>query len=121
MKKRGFTLTETLIAASVMGLIFAAVAGLYSTTIKSFAFTNNQYDADMGASLAVQNLNRELQEAKQVTIVSPTRIRIKYLQKDAQGVFIRNAIDEVNYIDIYRGNANFSANSTRLKSPHRSI
>lgn len=94
-----------------MGLIFAATAGLYSTTIKSFAYTNNQYDADMGASLALQNLNRELQEAKQVSIISPTRIRIKYLQKDANGIYIRNAIDEVNYVDVYRGNANKTANT----------
>jgi prepilin-type N-terminal cleavage/methylation domain-containing protein len=111
-KKRGFSLTEVLIAATIMGFIFAAVAGLYSTTIKSFAFTNNQYDADMGASLALQNLNRELQEAKQVTIVSPTRIRIKYLQKDINGVYIRNAVDEVNYVDVFRGNANLTANAS---------
>jgi prepilin-type N-terminal cleavage/methylation domain-containing protein len=112
MKRRGFTLTEVLIAASIMGLIFAATSAMFSTTIKSFTFTNNQYDADMGASLALQNLNRELQEAKEVTILSPTRIRIKYLQKDINGDYIRNATDEVNYVEVYRGNANFTANAS---------
>lgn len=103
---------EVMIAASVLGLIFAATAGIYSTTIKSFTYTNNQYDADMGASLALQLLNRNLQEAKQVTIVSPTRIRINYLQKDADGIYIRNAVDEVNYVEFYRGNANLTANAS---------
>lgn len=112
MKNRGFTLTEVLVAASVMGLIFVGSASLISTTIRSFTFTSNQYDADMGASLALQNLNRDLQEAKRVTIISPTRIRINYLQKDVDGAYIRNAVDEVNYVDIYRGNPNLSASTT---------
>lgn len=103
---------EVLIATSILGLIFAATAGMFTTTIKSFTFTNNQYDADMGASLALQLLNRNLQEAKQVTIVSPTRIRINYLQKDADGIYIRNAVDEINYVEFYRGNANLTANAS---------
>ncbi len=110
MKKKAFTLTEVLIAATMMAMIFAATAAMFSTTIKSFTFTSNQYDADMGASTALQILNRNLQEAKAVSIMSPTRIRINYLQKDVNGVYIMNAVDSVNYVDFYRGNANLSAN-----------
>ncbi len=111
-KQRGFSMAEVMIASVIFAMLIAAISGIYSTTIKSFTFTNNQYDADMGASLALQTLNRNLQEAKQVEIVSPTRIRIKYLQKDANGIYIRNAVDETNYVEIYRGNANMSANSS---------
>ena len=111
-KRRGYSLTEVLIASTIFGLIFAATAAMFSTSIKSFTFTNNQYDADMGASLALQQLNRNLQEAKQVEIISPTRIRINYLQKDANGIYIRNAVDEVNYVEFYRGNPNMTASST---------
>lgn len=111
-RRRGFSLTEVLIAASIFGIILAATAAMFSTTIKSFTFTNNQYDADMGASLALQLLNRNLQEAKQVEIVSPTKIRINYLQKDVNGLYIRNAVDDVNYVEFYRGNPNLTANTS---------
>lgn len=111
-RRRGFSLTEVLIAASIFGIILAATAAMFSTTIKSFTYTNNQYDADMGASLALQLLNRNLQEAKQVEILSPTRIRINYLQKDANGLYIRNAVDDVNYVEFYRGNPNLTANTS---------
>ncbi|MBN9503396.1 MAG: hypothetical protein BGO01_01780 [Armatimonadetes bacterium 55-13] len=111
MKRRGFSLVEVTIAATVIAMIMVTTLGLFSTTIRSFTYTNNQYDADMSASLALQILNRNLQEAKQVTILSPTSMRINYLQKDANGIYIRNAIDETNYVDFYLGNSNFSANS----------
>jgi prepilin-type N-terminal cleavage/methylation domain-containing protein len=112
MKRRGFTLVEVLVAATVIAMISGATLGMISTSIKSFTYTNNQYDADMGASTALQLLNRNLQEAKQVSILSPTSIRINYLQKDANGIYIRNAVDETNYVDFYRGNTNLTANSS---------
>lgn len=120
MKQKGFALTEVTIASSLIGMVFAGCLGLLSSTIKSFGFTSNQYDADVTASLALQHLNRDLQEAKRVTIISPTRIRVHYLQRDANGTYIRNAMDENTTIDFYRGNANFSASSTGsflIKSP----
>jgi type II secretory pathway pseudopilin PulG len=111
-KQRGFSMVEVLTAAGLMAMIFAAICGLFSTTIKSFTYTNNQVDSDMEASLALQLLNRNLQEAKQVSIQSPTSIRINYLQKDANGIYIRNAVDTVNYVEIFRGNKNFTANTS---------
>lgn len=112
MKKQAFSLVEVLLAATIFAMLMTALLSMFAATIKSFTFTNNQYDADMEASLALQNLSRSLQEAKQVTINSPTSITISYPQKDVNGVYIRNTLDTVNYINIFRGNTNFTANPT---------
>src|SRR6476620_7467158 len=99
MKKQAFSLVEVLLAATIFAMMMTALLSMFAATIKSLTFTNNQYDADMEASLALQNLIRSLQEAKQLTINSPTSITISYPQKNVNGVYIRNTLDTVNYIN----------------------
>lgn len=101
--KRGFTLVEMSLVTMIMSMLVIGMASLFSSTIKSFTHTTNQYDADMSASIALQIVNRDLQEAKQVQIVSATSIRVYYPKLEADGTYNRTILDTVNYVDFYRG------------------
>lgn len=106
MKKRGFTLVEMTLVTAIMAMIIVGTASLFAGTIRSFVRTTNQFDADMSASTALQIVNRDLQEAKQVQIISATRVRVFYPQIAADGTYNRMMIDDVNYVDFYRGKKN---------------
>jgi prepilin-type N-terminal cleavage/methylation domain-containing protein len=110
MKKRAFSLIEVLLATGIMGLIVAGATSISTMAARGLVFTSNQHDADMSASYALMKLSRELQEATSVEIVSSTRIRVKYLQVDVNGDYIRGAIDNVNTVDFFRGNTDFTPN-----------
>lgn len=103
MKQRGFTLVEMTVVTAIMAMIIAATASLFSNSIRSFTRTTNQFDSDMSASTALQIVNRDLQEAKQVQILSPTRIRVFYPVLEANGTYNRMSLDTVNTVDFYRG------------------
>lgn len=96
----------------IMSMMIAAMASLFSGTIKSFTHTNNQFDADMSASIALQIVNRDLQEAKQVAILSSTSIRVYYPLLEANGTYNRTVLDTANYVDFYRGKENGDASTT---------
>ncbi len=112
MKQRAFSLVEVLLATGIMGLIIAGSISVSSMAASGLVRTSNQHDADMSASYALMKLSRELQEATSVEVISATRIRVRYLQKDVAGDYIRNAIDNVNTVDFYRGNADLTPDSS---------
>ncbi len=112
MKKRGFTLTETLASVGLFAIIALGTTSLIFGNIKSFISTTNQIDADQSASTALGIMSRNLQEAKQVQINSPTSITVFYPELIAGGTYNRNVLDTVNTVDFYRGNANGTANSS---------
>ena len=106
MKRRGFTIVEMTTVMFVMTALIVGAATLLSTTIRSFTHTSNQFDADMSASIALQIVNRDLQEAKQVAILSPTKVRVYYPKLEADGTYNRTVLDTATYVDFYRGKAN---------------
>jgi prepilin-type N-terminal cleavage/methylation domain-containing protein len=110
--RRGFTLIEMTLVSMIMSLLVVGIASLFSNTIKSFTNTTNQYDADMSASIALQIVNRDLQEAKQVQIISPTSIRVYYPKLEANGTYNRTILDAVNYVDFYRGKLDGTPSTT---------
>ncbi len=110
MKRRGFTLVEMTVVTVIMAMIIVGTATLFSGTIRSFTHTRNQYDSDMSASIALQIVNRDLQEAKQVAILSSTRIRVFYPKLEADGTYNRTVLDDVNTVDFYRGDEDGTAN-----------
>ncbi len=110
MKQRGFSLVEMTLVTAIMAMIITGTASLFANTIRSYAHTTTQFDADMTASTALQIVNRDLQEAKQVAIISPTHVRVYYPQIAADGTYIRTMLDDVNYVDFYRGKQDGSPN-----------
>lgn len=105
-KQRGFTLIEVSVVSVIMSMVLIGAASLLSGTIRSFTYTSNQYDSDMAASTALQIVNRNLQEAKQVQILSPTSIRVFYPVVTPNGTYDRRMLDVVNTVDFYRGDEN---------------
>ncbi|MEA2553617.1 MAG: hypothetical protein QOJ65_1793 [Fimbriimonadaceae bacterium] len=90
-----------MLVTALMVLIGGGAAAVVFQLLRSFTYTSAQLSADMEASLAVQKMARDLQEAKQVDLLSATSMRVYYPQL-ANGLYTR-ALDTANYIDYYRG------------------
>jgi prepilin-type N-terminal cleavage/methylation domain-containing protein len=104
MKTRsGFTLVEVMISLSILSLVLFAAASLTVTAGRSFDLTSAQLSACQSASIAVENMNQDLREAKQVTITSATEMVVYYPQLAADGTYIHNALDTVDTVTYYRG------------------
>lgn len=94
----------------LMAVVLIGATSLVTATLRSFAYTSNQFDSDMSASLALQIVSRDLQEAKKVEILSPTSIRVFYPLVTPEGTFDRREIDLVNTVEFYRGNLDGTPN-----------
>lgn len=110
MKRRGFTLVEATFVTVIMTMLMAGVVSILSTSISSFNTTSNQYFVDVGVSTAVQYLSRDVQEAKQVKVLSDTKIRVLYPVVDEKGQYDRNVTAEDSSVDFYRGDLNGKEN-----------
>lgn len=109
-KRLGGTLVETTFVAMFAVII---VTGAMMMTIgvgKSYNRTTAQHHVDQGASRAIQRITRDLQEAKDFTILSSSRIRIFY-PVSAGGTYNRRITDTVNTIEYYRGDENGTVNA----------
>ncbi|MBS1715783.1 MAG: prepilin-type N-terminal cleavage/methylation domain-containing protein [Armatimonadetes bacterium] len=103
MKKRGFTLVEATFVTVIMTMLMMGVVSILATSIASFNTTSNQYYVDVGVSTAMQYLNRDVQEAKEVKVLSETEIRVFYPVVDEKGAYDRNVVAENTAVDYYRG------------------
>ncbi len=113
MKRRaGFTLVEVTIAAGILLMVLTGATLLMSTAARGLDRTSALLDADRAASQAVQHMMLDLEEAKQVTVLSSTSMRVYFPQVDSSGRYIRSALDTVNTIDYFLGTANLTASST---------
>jgi prepilin-type N-terminal cleavage/methylation domain-containing protein len=111
-RKRGFSLVETMMVVAVMALVLTGATGLTVNMIRGYKNTLTQCDADQSASAGLQHLSRDLQEAKQVTVLSPTSIRVYYPQLNADGTYNTAILDTVNTIDFYRATTAGVASTT---------
>jgi type II secretory pathway pseudopilin PulG len=115
MKRRpGFTFIEAMLSCAVLSLVISGVAMMSMSTGRSFDRTQAQIDADRSASQSVQRMMQDLEEAKQVSVLSSTSLRVYFPQTAADGTYIRSALDTVNYINYFRGNSDGSANTSGL-------
>jgi hypothetical protein len=106
MKARpGFTYIEAMISLAIMSFVITGAAMMSTSAGRSFDRTAAQLDADRGASYSVQRMMMDLEEAKQVTVVSATFLRVFFPRVAADGTYIRSALDSVNFIEYYRGTA----------------
>ena len=111
-KRRGFTLIEVMISLSVLTMVLTGSAMLTISAGRSFDLTQAQLDTSLNAAQGVQHLMLGLEEAKQVTVLSATSLRIFFPQVDANGNYIRSALDSVNTIDYFRGTTAGAASTT---------
>lgn len=109
-RRRGFTLVETLLSVAVIALVITSAGQLTMSVGRSFIRTSTQLEVDQGASRGVQWMTRDLQEAKQVDILSSTRIRVRYPVLQVDGSYNRLSLDPVRMVDYYRGDADGTAN-----------
>jgi prepilin-type N-terminal cleavage/methylation domain-containing protein len=111
-RRRGFTMVEVMISLSILSLVLTGSAMLTVGAGRSFDLTQNQLDTSMNAAQGVQHMMLDLEEAKQVTVLSATSLRVYFPQVDANGNYIRSALDTVNTIDYFRGTSAGAASTT---------
>jgi len=104
VKKRGFTVLEIMLIVAVVSIVVLGATGLMGSLSRSYEKTSSQLDADMSVASAIQRLSRDLQEAKQVDVLSKFKIRIYFPKVNDDGTYDRSIIDLDNPIYYYRGN-----------------
>jgi type II secretory pathway pseudopilin PulG len=109
-RRRGFTLVETLMAVGFMAFVIMGAVQLTLGVGRSFHKTTAQIDVDMNASAAVQWMNRDLQEAKQVDITTETHLVVRYPVIQPDGSYNRAILDPNRIVEYYRGDANGTKN-----------
>ena len=114
-KQRGFGIFEVVTTTGIVALVAVGSGGLLVSMFKSFQYSGTQFSADMQTSQSIQKLAKDLQEAKQITLISSTDMRIYYPQKDANGVYT-SSLDNSNTVDYYLGDfaGNLSSAGTYL-------
>ncbi len=110
MKRRGMSLVELLMVTLLMGAVFTGMMNLIVGLGRSYDRTNTQLLADQGAARGIQSIAQDLQEAKVVTVLSPTWIRIYFPIVTTDGSYNRKITDTVNFVEFFRGNKNGTRN-----------
>jgi prepilin-type N-terminal cleavage/methylation domain-containing protein len=111
-RRRGFTLAEVMIASAVLGLVAAGTVALMAGAIRGYNRTTARSDISLDVSQSLQYLARDLQEAKDVTLVQTYHLRIFFPQRNADGSYTRAITDTTNTIEYYRANASGASSST---------
>lgn len=104
-RRRGYSIVETLLAISIISFVITATAQLTMNLGRAYGRASTQLGVDQSASRGVQWLTRDLQEAKQVDILSPTHIRIEFPVVLPDGSYNRAVLDPTTAIDYFRGDA----------------
>lgn len=94
-------------AGTLLAMLSIVSVNIMETGMRSFNKSNSMSDATNDVSIALQYMTRDLQEAKDVTVVSSTQIRIFYPVK-TNGVYDRSVIDNNTYIDYYRSDNSYN-------------
>lgn len=102
-KKRAIGLVEMMIAMTVTGFVITVALSFLISAGRNFDYTAAQLNVDQSAGAAVQWMTRDLQEAKQIDVLSPTKIKVYYPIVEANGSYNRSILDTTNTIEYYRG------------------
>ncbi|CAN5380695.1 hypothetical protein BH11ARM1_BH11ARM1_02540 [soil metagenome] len=111
-RTRGITLFETLLASAVVLMVAGGATSLIIQGMRSFNMTYQQTAVSQEVSDALQYMNRDLEEAKAVTLVSATRIQIYYPKTLADGSFDRSILNAATYTEYYLATSNGTYSST---------
>lgn len=111
-RRRGFTLTEVMIASLVLGLVAAGTVALMAGAVRGYNRTTARSDISLDVAQTLQYLARDLQEAKDVTLVQTYHLKVFFPVKNADGSYTRSTTDTVNTVEYYRANASGTSSST---------
>ncbi len=100
-KQLGFSLVEMVLSLSVFAVLLSISAELLTDTSKQFLKNTTKLNTDRSTAIAIQWLTRDLQEAKQAVILSPSRIRIYYPVRNPDGTYNRAIRDEINTVEYF--------------------
>ncbi len=108
-RRRAATLIEVTFVALFASLIITGSMMMTVQVGKSFNRTTTQHDVDQSASRGIQRITRDLQEARQFTIVSSSRLRIIFPVSSGDS-YNRKIADTANPVEYYRGNEDGTVN-----------
>ena len=103
-------------AVMILGFVVALTTGLTINVLRNFNRTSTNLEAGRAAMVTLQRLNRELEEAKDIELISSTSIRVYYPEKTLDGNYNSALLDSANYVDYYLVDAagNLNKNGSRL-------
>lgn len=105
-RQAGYTLTEMMVAVTIMALILTGMLSILSSAAVCFDNTRVQVFTDTDATLAMQMIVRDVREAKTITILNnSTQLRVTTPKKTADGYYNRFEPDLTNLTDFYLSDA----------------
>lgn len=102
-RQKGFSLLEMLIVVIITSIVIIVATQLFAHTSRSFLLNTSQLEIDQYAGIAIEKLTRDLQEAKQIEILSDTHLKIFYPQVQDDGSYNRLVLDTDNTVEYYLG------------------
>lgn len=105
-RKKGASLIELSVAMGLMVVVFTGAMSLTVGTSRSYTRTSNQLEVDQNASIGIQWISQDMQEAKRFEVLSSSWIRVYFPVQAANGTYNRKVTDTVNTIDYYLGRKN---------------
>ena len=105
MRKRGYTMTEVLVASLALGLVGVGTISLTGMTVRAYAHTMARSDVSLDVTQTLQWLARDLQQAKDANLIQTYHLQIVMPVRNADGSFQRSVSDNVNTIEYFRANA----------------
>ena len=108
----GFTLFETVMACVILALIGFGICSVWIQAMWSYDKTATQTASDADAVLAMQHMIADVREAKFVTLVSATDMKLIFPIKNADGTYDRTIPDTNNPIDYLQSDSSGVAGRT---------
>lgn len=111
-RRRGYTLIEVTIAATMMVVVMTGAVSILSTAGRMQQSTQLRSEAGSEASLALANIVQDLREASTVTLPQTYQMRIFYPTVSGDGYYDRYTPNTSNYVEYVRTNAAGVASAT---------
>lgn len=106
MNKRGFTLTEVVVAGALLLTVLSGMASLMGLAGVMQLSTTVQSSTDQSAAKAMNRMTLEVREAKRVQIVAPHQFRVYYPVATTEGPFDRFQEDTSKFVEFVQADAN---------------
>lgn len=121
-KQGGFTLIELVVAMAIATIVMAAVAGIFTITIKTYNNSTQQADAQNLAAMTARKIEQEVRVCANLNIYtnkvdSPSGTEI-YYDDTKQGIYIGSSTSNSTYLagtfDKYGCKLDFKGTGTAL-------
>ncbi len=88
--QRGITLIETIVAASLVGLLLASIAGIYTVGLRQWAADSARRDGTHAVRMSMARIVDEVRGGRDVVVVTPSHFEFV----DAENFLISYWMDE---------------------------